>query len=164
MTHEQQTLAAYVEWLIESNQKTTATQDLAKFSNMYLWGVASEVFEVQAATPEKLINECGDVLAYAVLALYAGGESKETIVNKLSQQTMEIDPNPILLDYTNALTKFYRGDAGTHRQIAIECVYRFVAWASTVSSLRPYALSIYNKEKLEKRLANVGTFQGSGER
>ena len=166
MIDEQQELLDYVEWLIESNRTATGEADLSKFVPTYFFGTLSEVYEVINADVEKIVGECGDVLAYGVLALYAFGVPPQTISQRLNQRRMVIDVQEALKEFTNAASKYFRGDKEKLEYAALmqDKLFQMVEWAATVSSTRCFLLSVINKQKLEARLANTGTFQGRGER
>lgn len=163
MNNEQQELLNYIQWLANANQTSTNTQNLSQFLQVYLWGVVSEVYELQAATPDKALLEASDVLAYAVLALVALGYDQEWLSVTLSNRYMVVEPP--LQQLTNDLSKMYRGDVGNYQQFVEANLVNLVFWASTVTSVTPYILSVYNRQKLTARLAaNNGSFQGTGDR
>lgn len=164
MNDAQQELLSYVEWLIAANKRTTGASDLTSLSQCYLWGTISEVYELITASEETKISEAGDVLAYGVLALHSLGESNSTIATNFSRTSTVPSAVHVMAPLTNALAKLYRGDEGNYKQQAIAHLYNLVHWAATVTSVPVLTLSYINKQKLEARLSNTGTFKGSGDR
>jgi hypothetical protein len=162
MFDEKQALIDYINWLVEVNQASTEQLNLAKFIEVYFFGAISEVYELQEAAPENKLLEAGDVLAYSCLSLVVMGMEKETIAAMLGLYNQVVEPP--LSHLTNALSKLYRGDEGNYREQVENNLLKLVYWAATVTGVTPYILSIYNREKLTKRLAANGTFQGQGDR
>lgn len=162
MFDEQEYLFDYISWLTQVNQTSTGEINLAKYKEVYMLGILSEVYELQAATPDNKLLEAGDVLAYGVLALVALGYSPEEIADVLCYRSMVIEPP--LAAFTNDASKLYRGDEGNYEQRVEQHLFNFIFWAATVTGVTPYILSTYNREKLTKRLAaNNGSFKGSGD-
>lgn len=157
-------LLLYIEWLLEANRDITQADNLNQFSQCYLWGAVSEVYEALDTIPDLVAGEASDVLAYATLSLYVLDQSEVAIATNYSRSTIVPSVVPVLADLTNALSKWYRGDKGTHKQKAIASLYNLVHWASTYASVPVTTLAIVNQQKLQKRLDSTGTFQGSGDR
>lgn len=157
-------LTSYIDWLVQANQKASNTQDLSVNRACYLFGVLSEVFEVMAAAPDKLIHECGDVLAYATLALVSLGEHPTDIAIIYQAEQRVANVTSVLTSLTNDCAKLFRGDEGNYTEEVIFGLHTLVQWAAGSAGVSVRTLSIYNQDKLTKRLANTGTFKGTGER
>lgn len=154
----------YIIWLLEANRQINDTTDLTGFTQFYLWGAVSEVYEAINTTPDLVVGEASDVLAYTTLALHTLEQTNEAIATNYTSNITVPDYTIVLSSLTNALSKYYRGDEGTHKQQAIADLYNLVHWASTYASVPVTTLAIVNQNKLQKRLESTGTFQGSGDR
>ena len=167
-------LNEYVSWLIEVNvwfAESKGTKLNSKLStSTFGFGLIEELGELkEAINTDKSIYEAGDVIAYIVLLLYSIDVSEELITLML-EDTHEAIPLNLPDVYAEAasiageLKRYFRGDDNVDMDLICSKCFNIIDYCYFIVGHDLGTIVELNKLKLEKRLSNVGTFIGRGDR
>jgi hypothetical protein len=172
--NEVQALNDYLKWIVRQNQEQTNSHQLYHFLPAYGFGWLEELREYfwvedSYTYSGKDVLELGDVLAYTCLLVGSWllkqpqtDLSQEFVLDVGKYATANHD---FTLEFAGAMKRVTRGDdkEDYHRKAAEVALAHFLE----LYNLNPYTLQSIvekNKQKLTARLANTGTYKGSGDR
>jgi NTP pyrophosphatase (non-canonical NTP hydrolase) len=167
-------LNEYVSWLIEVNvwfAESRGTKLNSKLStSTFGFGLIEEIGELQEViNTDKAIYEAGDVIAYVVLLLYSMDVSEELITLMLedtSEATL-LNCHDVSLDVAplaGELKRYFRGDDNVDMDLICSKCFNIIDYCYFIVGHGLETIVQLNQLKLEKRLSNVGTFIGRGDR
>ena len=154
------TPADYVNEIIRINTTEGKTeQDWLEQTATFGFGFIEEFYEWLAGN---ITLELGDLTAYYCLLNFSLGRSKEDLAQDLRSLERNSTTHSNILAVAGNLKRYFR--EGGYVEDIRQTTYQTLCFCYTLQAMATEPVLQANIDKLHKRLANTGTFHGSGDR